>query len=365
MTMNPFDPTFGSIPDLLLDYRPRAEQFVDDLAMAKTPQTWFITGVRGAGKSVYMNVIGEELRKRQPRWLVVRTSNVDNLFERLYENLVTPLVSYDVSELSVLGLKITKRHPQTEEEFRAAITTILHNWGRLLKNARIVILLDEASNTPALKRFTTAWNEWKADNLPVHLLMTGLPKEVNDLSGDANLTFLLRASRYYMQPLAFSSIVETYTQVFGDEHLAIKLAKMTNGYEFAFQLLGSLTYQALQTQVSHGVVERVKPAYQQRLFDQAYIENVKNLRSGTREYLQAVATNNGETAAIVAELGISRQAVNNYRRRLINYGLIYPVTKGQVAFTLPYFAEFLRQDNDAGGVPCYNWSYGDGSSLGM
>ncbi len=73
--------------------------------------------------------------------------------------------------------------------------------------------------------------------------MTGLYDNINDLRNEKNLTFLYRAPRMELLPLNLSNIADNYRKNLniGDEE-AERMAKLTRGYSFAFQVLGYFTW---------------------------------------------------------------------------------------------------------------------------
>lgn len=65
LTENPFDAEFGGIPELYLDFNRDAERYARRAHRQKNHPTYslFITGVRGSGKTVFMNKVGQNLQK--------------------------------------------------------------------------------------------------------------------------------------------------------------------------------------------------------------------------------------------------------------------------------------------------------------
>lgn len=353
---NPFDPQFGQVPKLFLDYDHRARNMVSRLKLAPNGQAWFITGVRGSGKTVLLNYVGQLLDK-EPQYFVVRTSNDDNLFGDLYHNVLPIASHWHLDSISLPGLHFRHDVPATEADYAAALTDLL----RMMKKAtnyKLVILLDEAGKSPYMRRFADKFRNWNSDQLPVHVIMTGLLKEVSDLAMDNNLTFLLRATRFVMKPLTAQSIKDVYVEYFHDDKLARQMTLMTRGYAFAFQLLGYEMWNASQNDLPKTALEIATKYYKTQLFEKAYRENIKSFRQGTIDYLNQVEPCHGKTSEIAKALGLSLQASNNIRARLIKYGLLVAPQIGEVQFTLPYFAEFI-QDPDGFGLDDMSYAWDD------
>lgn len=346
MCQNPFDPQFGQVPKLFLDYDYQARSMVSRMKSSNVGQAWFITGLRGSGKTVLLNYFGTLIDK-EPGYFVVRTNNDSHLFERLYRSLVPVVSSWHLDSVSLGGLHFSHDVPVNELDYEAALTRFFSSL-KVSTNYRIVILLDEAGKSEYMRAFSNAFRDWNSGGLPVSVVMTGLLKEVTDLSEDENLTFLLRATRFLMKPLLAQSIKDVYVKYFHDDQLARKMTMMTMGYPFAFQLLGYEMWEASQNSIDHDVFDNVVHHYKNRLFTQAYLENVKSMRGRTFDYLVAVKNCDGRTGDIAKSLGVSPQSGNNLRARLIRYGLIRPNGFGKVAFTLPYFGDFVSDPTGYG-----------------
>ena len=340
MNRNPFDPQFGQVPQLFLDYDRRARNMVSRMKLAPNGQSWFITGVRGSGKTVLMNYFGN-LIKQEPGYFVVRTDNDDDLFGTLYRNLIPVVNGWHLDSVSLGGFHFSHDKPTSEGDYAAVLTSFFETLKKTT-SYHIVILLDEARKSPYMKRFANKFRNWNGDDLPVHVVMTGLLKEVSDLAMDDNLSFLLRSTKFIMKPLLPDSINDVYIKCFHDKTIARQMTLMTRGYAFAFQLLGYEMWEASQNNLPERALEIATKKYKARLFDQAYLENIKPFRQGTIDYLKAIEPCHGQTGKVAKSLGLSLQSANNIRVRLIKYGLLYPPKRGFVAFTLPYFADFIK-----------------------
>lgn len=69
------------------------------------------------------------------------------------------------------------------------------------------------------------------------------------------------------------------------------------------------------------------------------------LSANDRIFLDAMAHDDGvtTTAALKARLGDGGPAIQPYRKRLIDAGVIESPRKGELVFAVPYFAEYLRK----------------------
>ena len=132
----------------------------------------------------------------------------------------------------------------SETEYDIVLEKILEKVKR--QNKYVVVTIDEITNTEAVREFAQVFNELKGDNLPIFVLVTGLPDLILDIQTQNKLTFLLRSEKIHTLPLKNADIIAAYSSVFNCSlSVASRMAKMTGGYAFAFRLLGFLLFDQL------------------------------------------------------------------------------------------------------------------------
>ena len=68
---NPFNPSFGIQPTVLLDREEVQSKLVKDIKALDTPyRTTLIYGNRGVGKTVFMNSVGKQI-DQDPTWITI------------------------------------------------------------------------------------------------------------------------------------------------------------------------------------------------------------------------------------------------------------------------------------------------------
>lgn len=172
-----------------------------------------------------------------------------------------PFVSFNFSEAS---------ESHDEVYYKVEINKVLKALNKV--GMRVAFCIDEVSNTPAIQRLAEEFNEWSLNNLQVAVIMTGLLKEVSELSGTHNLTFLVRADRFHVKKLQRISIAKTYLTTLNiTSQQAEELAQLTQGYAYAFQLIGDLMYENLSEKLTfERALEETKLSFKDILFNQAY-----------------------------------------------------------------------------------------------
>lgn len=206
----------------------------------------------------------------------------------------------------------------------------------------MVVVIDEVDNSTVIREFAQLFSAMKRLDPPLFALMTGLPDLVLDIQTADRLTFLLRADKVALSPLNLVAMTTAYQQTLKLAlPLAQRMAKLTAGYSYAFQLLGYLVFETANgAPVTETTINSVMDQYQLYLFENAYQKIFADLSEMDRQYLVAIADN--PTFATVSErLKKSRSYVSQYRRRALARHLIVATGYGKVAYTLPQFKEFI------------------------
>lgn len=107
------------------------------------------------------------------------------------------------------GVSIEGTQPITDAE--TAIIKILE---RLKKSGkRLLITIDEMTNSEYMKVFAGAFQIFVRQELPVFLLGTGLYENIEELQNEKSLTFLYRAPKIQLKPLNNAAIINKYKTI--------------------------------------------------------------------------------------------------------------------------------------------------------
>lgn len=144
---------------------------------------------------------------------------------------------------------------------------------------RLLVTVDEVVNNAGIRLFASMFQIMLRKDLPIFLLMTGLYENIRSLQDQKTLTFLYRAPRIALQPLNLSVMADSYQRIFEMEREeAIRMARETRGYSFAFQVLGYFTWQHPDDP------SRIRQLYRQYLEEYVYekklVRNVKHRSKG-------------------------------------------------------------------------------------
>jgi hypothetical protein len=366
---NPFTPTFGVTPPLLVGRD--AEISALNRALSAGPgdpaRAIVCTGARGTGKTVLLNAL--EDTARDSGWAVVSVTAHPGLADELTQTVLPPLLAaHGVDEFtshvtgasaSVLGVgasvsrSVTERYPFTPS-LRSELTDLATALG--LRGKGVFISLDEvhrARRTDLEPLFHAVQHAFR-EGLPVAFAAAGLPAAVHAILNDDVLTFLRRAQRWTLGDLPEPLVAEALRGPIAlagrtISQAALDLAVETvHGYPFLIQVVGFELWSAqpdsaeISLRQARAAVPRAIDAAHRLVHDPA----LRDLSPGDRAFLTAMAVDpeGPTTVADIAErLNASRGHVNKYRARLIAAEVIEPSGRGQVDFALPFLRDYLRQ----------------------
>lgn len=286
------------------------------------------TGVRGSGKTVLLADIVKQI-KNEPNWIVIDLDAKD-------KDMLTTAVAelYDNEDIyqsaNDCEIKITDKRIALRKLFEIVKK----------KNQRVLFTIDEVANTESIQEFISQFQILYRNENPIFLLMTGLYENINKIQDSESLTFLYRAPKEELTPLNFTGMTSSYQHVLNiPEDKALEMAKKTNGYPFAFQLLGYYTWEKLNQNSELDVMTN----YRVKLEEYSYKKIWSETSRMEKKILIAMAINTTNRVSEIQELtDLKNNKFSVYRQRLLNKGILYSEGYGELWFTLPYFAEFVR-----------------------
>lgn len=311
-------------------------------AVPAVNQIYMVTGVRGSGKTVMMTNIADILSKRDD-WIVVELNATRDLLQSLASRLyAVPRLhdcflkaKLDFSAFS-LGVSIENAAPVTDvEDMVAKMLDQLQKLGK-----RLLITIDEVVYSEQMKVFASAFQIFMRQEYPIFILMAGLYENIYELQNDKSLTFLYRAPKIILEPLNLTAVRQHYKNIFAlEEEKAERMAALTRGYPFAFQVLGYLYWEHRDTMT----LDEILPEYDQYLEEYVYSKIWLEMSEKDKEILQVLAVS-GEIKVknLREKLGLASEQFSVYRERLKRKGVIDTRQYGMVSMALPRFEEFIK-----------------------
>ena len=267
----------------------------------------------------------ESLLKRSPNNYTEYESTVNEIINNVKENRDKAVFEYtkkfDKADVDASNIRVTEENIKKH-------------------NKRLLISVDEVTNCEFVKVFVSSFQIFLRQDYPIFLLMTGLFENIYDLQNDKALTFLYRAPKIMLEPLSFTAVRKHYMDIFElDQSEADKMAALTKGYPFAFQVLGYLYW---ENRDDH-TIEDILPEYDQCLDEYVYSKIWSELSELDKKILLEISVSGEEKVKEIREkLDMNSGLFSVYRDRLKRKGIIDTSEYGKITLTLPRFEEFVK-----------------------
>jgi AAA ATPase domain len=365
---NPFRPTFGTSPPLLVGREEQLDAFAASLqeGPGSPGRATVYTGARGVGKTVVLNAV-EDIAQ-QMGWLVVSETATAGLIDRLVldglpaargrlagddkprrrvTNISLPIVGGGV------GFDVVESRPTPALRNQIAeLTDATEQFG-----TGVLITVDEiqAADINELRALATSLQHAFREGRNVAFVAAGLPAALEPILNDDVLTFLRRADRYDLSAVDVHEVARAIDTPIREAGRTIEVealnqaAEATAGYPFMIQLVGYHSYrQRPERDVidAADVVAGIDAA--RRKLGQLVIEpELDGLSDVDRACLVAMAHDDGPSkmADIQHRLGdhVDANYASQYRLRLIAAEVVVQTRRGYVDFALPAMRDYLRK----------------------
>lgn len=381
---NPFNPGAGVQPPELAgrdSILRSAELAIRRMKFGNFSRSSLLLGLRGVGKTVLLNRIAKQ--------------SSDNGCEvGFFEaDIKTPLPYQLAIEVRSLLIKLDRRERMKEAVKKAAgvlrgfasafsiklgdfsievtpspasgdlvtdLTELLTSLGKASKavGTPSVLLIDELQSVDnnELSSLIVALHRISQLGLPFLLFGAGLPL----------LTRLATEARTYAERLfEFPSVgrlnnadarkalavpVSKFGVEFADEAIELILSE-TEGYPYFLQVWGSHTWNHANSSpiAENDVINASKTAHAE-LDSGFYRMRLDRLTPRQTEYVQAMAGLAQEpvkSSSVAKAMGLTVTQAAQFRKDLIDMGIIYPPDRGLCSFTVPGFGTYLNRNHEA------------------
>ena len=338
---NPFNITFGKIPNNSIITRTSELEQIYNSFNSEQPnsQVYILTGVRGSGKTVAMTVVSDYYANKK-EWICVELNPETDMLEQLASKL------FDEGKLRNFFSKNEFNYSFKEIGFSINSTVAITNASTFLskelshlkkKNKKVLITIDEVISNSYMRIFAHEFQKFIREDYNVCLLMTGLYHNISVLENEKRLTFLYRAPKIYISELNVKAIANSYKKIFNiSDKESINLAKTTNGYAYAYQLLGNILYTKNKTKLDEDIIDELD----ELLYERAYSIIYNKLTNKEKEILK-IAAYKDTNKEIQESINISKSQLSSYKKKLFLNGIINK-DKERIIFKLPRFKEFLQ-----------------------
>lgn len=341
---NPFCISFGRRPVEYIDRISEKERILNTFNLPPvTDQLFLIMGVRGAGKTVLMNTIANELEQDE-NWIVLRESASSDINRSIYADLyhqVHRRTNAEIERVSIAvqgtGISFDKKGP--DENIISLIDDLLVKIDK--KGKRVLVAVDEVTNSLQMRDFAHMFQIECSRDRMIFFLGTGLYENIKALSDEEDLTFLHRAPKIELSPLDNMSVARAYQNIFRiPVSMACAMAREVQGYSFAFQALGYLYWEKNAPEN----LDEVLLDYDSMLSDASYSKIWSECSEKDQLILTAMAQTESNSVLEIRNHcnGMTSNYFSVYRARLIERGIIVSDARRTLRFALPRFREFVN-----------------------
>ena len=382
--LNPFSPGAGSPPPELIgrsEVLEEARVLIGRLKAGRSVQSLLLNGLRGVGKTVVLNEIRDMARKQGILPIKIEI----NEDETLAEQLVTLLKDtfFDLDRLAKAKDKIKKgivalRNFMGTLKLRygdfgidiepipglADSGSLQHDLIALFRcvgeaaaeqSNAVLLLIDEIQCLPGkdLRALIMMAHEMQQERLPVAIVGAGLPilpGLVGNVKTYAERLFLFPTVGALSEDEAMRAIRVPLSEggVAIDGRALRLVAQESRGYpyfiqEWGYQLWNRAAGKPIQSKDVSALAEKVEA----RLDANFFRVRIERLTPGERDFLKnmgKVGGPNVRMGELAKAMRVKVTALGPRRTSLIRKGMIYSPAYGEIAFTVPMFAEFLRRN---------------------
>ena len=360
-----FQPTFGNRPEKYIGRDGVIEQFMAGLRepIGSRNRCTLFLGQRGMGKTALLLELSDRAQKEG--YVVARVTAHEGMSKAIIEQFQLNGSKYfkdDKRKLTgvsagALGFSFGLTFSEAAERqygFRSKMSLLCDKLAEKGKGA--LILIDEVRTSAAMREVASAYQELVGDQKNVAIAMAGLPHAVSAVLNDSVLTFLNRATRVELGLISSNLIRAYYERSFRtigiklSDELLDRAALATRGFPYLMQLIGYyvIEYTPDSGEVTKEIMDKAERSALGDMEDNVFTPILNPLSDNDIIFLRAMAHVGGTvtTAKLQMKLGKKGPAIQPYRKRLIDEGVIEAPRRGELVFAVPYLAEYLLAEKE-------------------
>lgn len=358
-----FQPTFGNRPEQYIGRDDVIGHFMQGLSepVGSRNRCTLFLGQRGMGKTALLLELSD--RASKAGYIVARVTAHEGMAGAIIEQFQlngSPFFKDEKRQLTgvtagALGFSFGLTFSEAAERqygFRAKMSLMCDKLAEKGKGA--LILIDEVRTSAAMREVAAAYQELVGDRKNIAIAMAGLPHAVSSVLNDSVLTFLNRATKVELGTISTNLIRAYYERAFRTTGLDVsdeildRAALATRGFPYLMQLIGYyiIQYTPQDGIVTDAIMDKSEMASLRDLEDNVFKPILTPLSENDKKFLMALARCGrvATTARLQASLGKRGPAVQPYRKRLIEAGVIEAPRRGELVFAVPYLADYLMKE---------------------
>lgn len=378
MKPNPFKPTAGKMPPVLIGRQSVIDDFTEALENgAGAPgRLMLVSGNRGYGKTVILS----ELKRiaLSYGWEVVSETASVGMTERLATALAAKQTSPKLKNVNlspsvgIAGVATASLGSVSFTSTEQGVLTLREAVNNRLKSMKpgkgILFTIDEAQAISMENMVVLATMvqhviaDQDLEDVPdakkkgVALAFAALPSLVDDLQNNQVLTFLRRSQREELAEVPLPDVRDAYVQTVTQagkeisDAVALEAAREGEGHPYLIQLVGYYMWRSAEKRGSNIVEEAdVKVGKADALlvfYDAVCAPMYYNLRTPERLFIEAMAADGGgvsNVADIAKRVERTQSWVSKYRASLIREHVVEALGYGQLRFVNAHLGEYIRE----------------------
>ena len=356
-----FQPTFGNRPEQYIGRDGVIEQFMAGLQepVGSRNRCTLFLGQRGMGKTALLLELSD--RAVKAGYVVARVTAHEGMAQAIIEQFQLNGSEFFKDEKRkltgmtgvALGFTFGLTFSEVTERqygFRSKMSLLCDRLAEKDKGA--LILIDEVRTSAAMREVASAYQELVGDGKNIAIAMAGLPHAVSSVLNDQVLTFLNRATRVELGLISPNLIRAYYERAFREigikisDELLDRAALATRGFPYLMQLIGYYMIQYTEDggTVDTPIIDKAEKSAMGDMENNVFKPILSPLSDNDKIFLKAMARQ-GETvstAKLQGALGQRGPAIQPYRKRLLDAGVIEAPRRGELVFAVPYLAEYLQ-----------------------
>lgn len=314
-----------------------------------------IVGLRGSGKSVEYSRVMEHFRQKE-NWLVYALSAGGNplstliamlsrepfIDERQHSTSIrtsgvlggsTAILSANLSAEKTVSSADNAHYYSDEAAFREMLSKASEN------GYRILIGVDDIARSDDMVRFLSILGAVLMEKgTDVRFICTGLSKNIEDFVSLPHLSFFVRNESIVMKPLDLHAIVHQYRELLhATREEAVALARFTEGYAYAYQVLGELCFKAGKNEID----EKMENDFDDAMAPQ-YDLIWSTLTDAEQELVKIIVNSSSGSVSEIKEKMQKPAGFASLRDRLMKKHLLLAKSRGVVSVPLPRFKEYVE-----------------------
>ncbi|MCR5226110.1 MAG: hypothetical protein K6E27_02705 [Eubacterium sp.] len=314
-----------------------------------------ITGLRGSGKSVEYGKVIRTL-KEDDRWLVYPLSASGEAISTLISKLsmekfidsktatmsITSTTSVGGNAVIVQGgetvsVQRTTKDNENYYSDEAILTQMIADANK--KGYKVLVGVDDISKTNDMVKLLSMIGSMILEGLKIYLVVTGLSENIEEFSSENNLTFFKRADSKEIKTLNKFDIKYMYEKLLEiDSDEAKRIEEMSQGYAYAYQVLGSLYFGKDKDETLDDLI----PDFERIMFKDSYELIWKSLTNAEKDIVRNIFKSKTGKAEDIKKLMKNPTTYSVYRDRLINKHIVDADTRGYLKIKLPRFDRYIE-----------------------